>query len=38
MTAWFEHWRIALGALRANWFRAVLTALGVGPWTAGAAH
>jgi putative ABC transport system permease protein len=29
MTAWFEHWRIALGALRANWFRAVLTALGV---------
>lgn len=24
-----EHWRIALGALRANWFRAVLTALGV---------
>src|SRR5258706_12369697 len=25
----FEQWRIALGALRANWFRAVLTALGV---------
>jgi putative ABC transport system permease protein len=24
-----ENWRIALGALRANWFRAVLTALGV---------
>jgi len=24
-----EHWRIALGALRANWFRAILTALGV---------
>jgi putative ABC transport system permease protein len=24
-----EHWRIALGALRANWFRAVLTAIGV---------
>ena len=24
-----EQWRIALGALRANWFRAVLTALGV---------
>jgi putative ABC transport system permease protein len=24
-----EHWRIALGALRANWFRAALTALGV---------
>ncbi len=25
----FENWRIALEALRANWFRAVLTALGV---------
>ncbi len=24
-----EQWRIAFGALRANWFRAVLTALGV---------
>jgi putative ABC transport system permease protein len=24
-----EHWRIATGALRANWFRAVLTALGI---------
>jgi putative ABC transport system permease protein len=24
-----ENWRIALGALRANWFRAALTALGV---------
>ncbi|MGE5433497.1 MAG: ABC transporter permease [Candidatus Doudnabacteria bacterium] len=24
-----EHWRIALGALQANWFRALLTALGV---------
>jgi putative ABC transport system permease protein len=29
MTAASEYWRIALGALRANWFRAVLTALGV---------
>ena len=29
MTAAREYWRIALGALRANWFRAVLTALGV---------
>jgi putative ABC transport system permease protein len=29
MRTLFEHWRIALGALRANWFRAVLTALGV---------
>jgi putative ABC transport system permease protein len=29
MTAFLEHWRIALGALRANWFRALLTALGV---------
>jgi putative ABC transport system permease protein len=29
VTTFFEHWRIALGALRANWFRALLTALGV---------
>lgn len=29
MTKLVEQWRIALGALRANWFRAVLTALGV---------
>jgi len=29
MRSWFEYWRIALGALRANWFRALLTALGV---------
>jgi putative ABC transport system permease protein len=29
MTTLLEHWRIALDALRANWFRAVLTALGV---------
>jgi len=29
MTALGESWRIALGALRANWFRAVLTTLGV---------
>jgi putative ABC transport system permease protein len=29
MTAAREYWRIALGALRTNWFRAVLTALGV---------
>ena len=29
MTTLTEHWRIAFGALRANWFRAVLTALGV---------
>jgi len=29
MTAWYEYWRIALGAIRANWFRALLTALGV---------
>ena len=29
MTMLTEQWRIALGALRANWFRAVLTALGV---------
>jgi putative ABC transport system permease protein len=29
VTTLVEHCRIALGALRANWFRAVLTALGV---------
>ncbi len=29
MTGAREYWRIALAALRANWFRAVLTALGV---------
>jgi len=29
MTVLVESWRIALGALRANWFRAVLTTLGV---------
>jgi putative ABC transport system permease protein len=29
MTTLIENWRIALGALRANWFRAVLTALGI---------
>ncbi len=29
MTTAVENWRIALSALRANWFRAVLTALGV---------
>ena len=29
MTMLAEHWRIALGALRANWFRAFLTALGI---------
>jgi putative ABC transport system permease protein len=29
VTALLEQWRIALGALRANWFRAALTALGV---------
>ena len=29
MTGLGEQWRIALSALRANWFRAVLTALGV---------
>jgi putative ABC transport system permease protein len=29
VSALVEHWRIALGALRSNWFRAVLTALGV---------
>jgi putative ABC transport system permease protein len=29
LTAGIENWRIALGALRVNWFRAILTALGV---------
>ncbi len=29
MTAALEHWRIATAALKANWFRAILTALGV---------
>ena len=29
MTILLEHWRIAASALRANWFRAVLTGLGV---------
>jgi putative ABC transport system permease protein len=29
MSAALEHWRIAFGALRANWFRALLTSLGV---------
>jgi putative ABC transport system permease protein len=29
VTAAREYWRIALGALRANWFRALLTAVGV---------
>jgi len=29
VTTMLEHWRIALGALQANWFRALLTALGV---------
>jgi putative ABC transport system permease protein len=29
LTTLIENWRIALGAVRANWFRAVLTALGV---------
>jgi putative ABC transport system permease protein len=29
LTMLLEHWRIALGALRTNWFRAFLTALGV---------
>lgn len=29
MTGMLEHWRIAFGALQANWFRAVLTAIGV---------
>jgi putative ABC transport system permease protein len=29
MTSWLENWRIALDSLQANWFRAVLTAVGV---------
>jgi putative ABC transport system permease protein len=29
MTAWVENWRIAIDSLRANWFRAVLTAIGI---------
>lgn len=29
MTTWLENWRIALDSLRANWFRAVLTAVGI---------
>jgi putative ABC transport system permease protein len=29
LTKLVENWRIALGAVRANWFRAVLTALGI---------
>jgi putative ABC transport system permease protein len=29
MTKLLEHWRIAFGALRVNWFRALLTALGI---------
>ena len=29
MTAALEQWRIAIAALRANWFRAALTAMGV---------
>ena len=29
MTSWLENWRIALDSLHANWFRAVLTAVGV---------
>jgi putative ABC transport system permease protein len=29
LTTFVENWRIALGALRVNWFRAILTALGV---------
>jgi putative ABC transport system permease protein len=29
MTTWVENWRIAIDSLRANWFRAVLTALGI---------
>ena len=29
MTAAFEQWRIAIAALRANWFRALLTAVGL---------
>jgi putative ABC transport system permease protein len=29
MTTWIENWRIALDSLHANWFRAVLTAIGI---------
>jgi putative ABC transport system permease protein len=29
MTTWVENWRIALDSLHANWFRAVLTAVGI---------
>jgi putative ABC transport system permease protein len=29
MTTWVENWRIAIDSLRANWFRAVLTAIGI---------
>ena len=29
MTAALEYWRLAVGALRSNWFRATLTAVGV---------
>jgi putative ABC transport system permease protein len=29
MSTLFEHWRISIGSLRSNWFRAFLTALGV---------
>jgi putative ABC transport system permease protein len=29
LTAQVENWRIALAALRSNWFRAILTALGI---------
>jgi putative ABC transport system permease protein len=29
MTAWVENWRIAIDSLHANWFRAVLTAIGI---------
>jgi putative ABC transport system permease protein len=29
MTTWVENWRIAIDSLHANWFRAILTALGI---------
>jgi putative ABC transport system permease protein len=29
MTTWAENWKIALESLHANWFRAVLTAVGI---------
>lgn len=29
MTTWMENWRIAIDSLHANWFRAILTALGI---------